>query len=178
MIEYVPVKVGFGTTAFETSPDGGAGRITRNDKPLDLKIINCNAAETKAQTAVELQKIKDSDSNAVWVDYPQPFWFYDLCDALGLYVIDQANIHCANGAVNDPRLVEYFTDRVETAFRRSAGHVCIVAWSLGGRCGNGYCMYRAYQALKALGDSRPVVYRDAGGQWNTDIMSIQYLQNN
>lgn len=166
-IEYVPLRVGFATTGMEN------GRITVNHKPLELNMARYNSAPTEKQTAADLKRLKSAGRNALWVDYPQPFWFYDLCDAIGLYVIDQANIHCEahadrSGAVNDPRLTNFFTERVEAAYRRSASHVCIVAWSLGGACGNGYNMYNAYRRLKALGDPRPTLYPDAAGEWNTD----------
>ena len=55
-------------------------------------------------------------------------------------------------------------------YRRAQNHVCIVAFALGGdQAGNGYNMYKAYELLKAYGDSRPIVHYGAEGEWNTDI---------
>ena len=30
-------------------------------------------------------------------DFPQPAWFYEICDELGLYVIDRANLNAPSG---------------------------------------------------------------------------------
>lgn len=40
---------------------------------------------------------------------------------------------------------------------------------LGGPSGNGYNMYKAYQWLKSVEKSRPVIYSDTDGEWNSDL---------
>ena len=54
-------------------------------------------------------------------------------------------------------------------YYRSRNFTCVVAYSLGGRSGNGYNMYKAYQWLKSVEKSRPVIYADADGEWNSDL---------
>ena len=39
----------------------------------------------------------------------------------------------------------------------------------GRRIGNGYNMYKAYEWLKSVEKSRPVIYADADGEWNSDL---------
>ena len=172
-IEYIPFNVGFGATSFERES------VMRNGKAIDIKPVRYNAASTRPATESRLKELKRSGYNTIYVDYPQPYWFYDLCDLQGLYVVDQANNNTDTGRgnpdiggalANDPTLADVFTERALTAYKRSANHVCIIGWSLGGDCGNGYNMYRAYKLLKAEGDPRPVVYRDAGGEWNNDVV--------
>ena len=171
--EYIPLKVGFAEYGYNED-----GQITAFGKPLTLKKERYNAAVDKATTEREIKAIKQRGINCLTPDYPQPQWFYDICDRVGIYVIDCAAISsptdCENRAVggtpaNAPELVDEYLRRVETMYHRAQNHVCIIAFSLGKKAGNGYNMYKAYELLKSKGDSRAIIYDDADGEWNTDL---------
>lgn len=171
--EYIPLKVGFAEYGYNED-----GQITAFGKPLTLKKERYNAAVDKATTEREIKTIKQRGINCLTPDYPQPQWFYDICDRVGIYVIDCAAISsptdCENRAVggtpaNAPELVDEYLRRVETMYHRAQNHVCIIAFSLGKKAGNGYNMYKAYELLKSKGDSRAIIYDDADGEWNTDL---------
>ncbi|WP_418415555.1 glycoside hydrolase family 2 TIM barrel-domain containing protein, partial [Alistipes shahii] len=70
---------------------------------------------------------------------------------------------------NDPRLVGDYLERVKAMYYRSRNFTCVIAYSLGGPSGNGYNMYKAYQWLKSVEKSRPVIYSDTDGEWNSDL---------
>ena len=170
--EYMPLKIGFGKTEFTD------GRITRFDKEIKLVKTRYNAAADRKTTLAELKTLKSKGSNTVCPDYPQPAWFYELCDELGLYVIDRANINAPDrrddrrvGGTpsNDPALADEYLERVKAMYYRSRNHTCVVAFALGGESGNGYNMYKAYEWLKSVEKSRPVIYTDADGEWNSDL---------
>ena len=170
--EYMPLKIGFGKTEFTD------GRITRFDKEIKLVKARYNAAADRKTTLAELKTLKSKGSNTVCPDYPQPAWFYELCDELGLYVIDRANINAPDrrddrrvGGTpsNDPALADEYLERVKAMYYRSRNHTCVVAFALGGESGNGYNMYKAYEWLKSVEKSRPVIYTDADGEWNSDL---------
>ena len=170
--EYMPLKIGFGKTEFTD------GRITRFDKEIKLVKTRYNAAADRKTTLAELKNLKSKGSNTVCPDYPQPAWFYELCDELGLYVIDRANINAPDrrddrrvGGTpsNDPALADEYLERVKAMYYRSRNHTCVVAFALGGESGNGYNMYKAYEWLKSVEKSRPVIYTDADGEWNSDL---------
>ena len=170
--EYMPLKIGFGKTEFTD------GRITRFDKEIKLVKTRYNAAADRKTTLAELKTLKSKGSNTVCPDYPQPAWFYELCDELGLYVIDRANINAPDrrddrrvGGTpsNDPALADEYLERVKAMYYRSRNHTCVVAFALGGESGNGYNMYKAYEWLKSVEKSRPVICADADGEWNSDL---------
>ncbi len=175
--EYIPLKVGFAEYGFTESGD-----ITLFGKPLTLKTTRYNAAADKATTEREIRSLKTKGFNTLCPDYPQPKWFYALCDKVGIYVIDCAAISSPtnheNRAVdgtpaNQPYLLDDYLRRVETMYRRAQNHVCIIAFSLGGdSSGNGYNMYKAYELLKSYGDSRPIIYLGADEEWNSDIVAL------
>lgn len=169
--EYIPLQIGFGRTEFD-------GRnILRNGKAVAIKAARYNAHGNRAAVLKEMKAMRTRGINTLYVDYPQVYWFYDLCEQLGFYVVDQADLNVSAGRgdrtvtgtpSNDPRYAGEYVDRVRRMYRRNRNRTCIIAWSLGGPSGNGYCMYKAYQWLKGQGDERPIVYVDSDGEWNSD----------
>ena len=172
--EYIPLKVGFAQYGYTED-----GAITAFGKPLTLKKEVYNAAADRATTEREIKALKQRGINCLTPDYPQPRWFYDICDRVGIYVIDCAAVaspSCADNRAlggtpaNAPELVDEYLRRVESMYHRAQNHVSIIAFSLGKRAGNGYNLYKAYELLKSKGDSRAIIYEDADGEWNSDVV--------
>lgn len=170
--EYMPLRLGFGRAELVD------GRLMRLGRELQLATASCNAAADPATTRRELLALKVAGKNTVCPDCPQPAWFYELCDEVGLYVIDRANINAPDGRENravggtpsnDPALADEYLERVKAMYYRSRNFTCVIAYALGGPSGNGYNMYKAYQWLKSVEKSRPVIYADADGEWNSDL---------
>ena len=169
--DYIPLRVGFGLTEVVD------GKLTRFDKPLDIRSERYNALAEEATVRREVAQLKARGINTLRPDYPQPEWFYDLCDELGMMVIDRAAINAPEERLNrrkggspsnDPELLSEYLDRVKAMYTRSRNHTCVIAFELGGESGNGYNMYKAYQWLKSVEPWRPVIYADADGEWNDD----------
>ena len=172
IIEYIPLRFGFKDVELRD------GELWINGSRASLAAADYDAAPDAAATERELKALKKGGFNTVCVSYPQPAWFYGLCDRVGCYVIDQANVNAGyrtddpnvGGSVaNAPDFLPQFIDRVCAMQGRSKNHTSVVALSLGGRCGNGYNLYKAYQWLKAADSLHLVTYRDAQGQWNSDF---------
>ena len=172
--EYIPLSVGFAEYGYTADGD-----ITLFGKALKLNKKEYNAAADRATTESEIKALKKTGINTLCPNYPQPQWFYDICDHVGMYVIDCAAISSPstgdNRSVggtpsNAPELTEEYLQRVEAMYERAHNHVCIIAFSLGNAgSGNGYNMYKAYELLKAKGDSRAIIYAGADGEWNSDL---------
>lgn len=171
--EYIPLKVGFVEYGYNDN-----GEITAFGKPLTLKKQSYNAARDRATTEREIRALKQRGINCLVPDYPQPEWYYDIADRVGIYVIDCAALSSPSRGddrsvggtpANAPELESDYLRRVETMYHRAQNHCSIIAFSLGGDAGNGYNMYRAYELLKSKGDSRAIIYEGADGEWNTDL---------
>ena len=172
--EYIPMKVGIVKYDYNEK-----GEILLFDKPLVLKKEVYNAAADVKTTESQIKALKSKGVNCLCPQYPQPKWFYSLCDRVGMYVIDCAAISSPSTGdnrdvdgtpSNDPLLVQEYLLRVDAMYRRSQNHVCIIAFSLGdAQSGNGYNMYKAYELLKSYGDTRPIIFEGAAGEWNTDL---------
>lgn len=172
--EYIPLKVGFVEYGYNDN-----GEITAFGKPIKLSKATYNSAADRATTEKEIKALKAKGINCLCPDYPQPRWFYDICDRVGIYVIDCVSISSPTNAdnrdidgtpANAPWLEEEYVARALSMYYRSRHHACIIAFSLSNRnSGNGYNMYKCYEALKAIGDNRAIIYPYADGEWNSDI---------
>ncbi len=119
---------------------------------------------------LDLVTMKQFNINAVRTShYPNAPQFYDLCDELGLYVIDEANLeHHAyySDFCNNPQYAAAFVDRAARLFERDKNHACIYAWSLGNESGIGpnHSAMAAY--LRRRDDSRLIHYEGGvSGMW-------------
>ena len=172
--EYIPLKIGFGKTVYKDK------KYFRFDQVLHLqKKEHFNAVGDRHKTFVEIEQLKLRGYNTLCPDYPQPKWFYDMCDKAGMFVIERININSPTNynirtiggtPANDPALYEEYMTRVKAAYYRSRNHSCIIAYRLGGEnSGNGYNMYKVYEWIKSVEKRRPVFYDGAEGEWNTDL---------
>lgn len=153
------------------------------DKNFDFAAKKYNSAQNRKQTLSELKNIKTQNFKTIIPDYPQPYWFYDICDELGLYVIEGVNLNSSEQRENlkiggtPSNNLDYlplYLERTEKMYSRSKNRTCIIAFSLGGMCGNGINMYRTYKLLKQLEKNRPILYPDTQGAWNSDFEFPNY----
>ena len=171
--EYNIFNVGAGTSTFAN------GMLARNGVAVAMKSARYNATSTYEQALSDIKALKAKGINTLLPDNPQPEWFYDICDTLGVYVVERANINPTEGGdnrqiggtpSNDPTLVGDYLTRVKAMYYRTRNHSCIIAYALGGdAAGNGYNMYKAYQWLKSVEKSRAVICTSANGEWNSDL---------
>lgn len=172
--EYIPLKIGFVDYGYNEN-----GEITAFGKPIKLSKATYNSAADRATTEKEIKALKSKGVNCLCPDYPQPRWFYDICDRVGIYVIDCMAISSPTNAdnrnmdgtpANLPWLEDEYVARALSMYYRSRHHACIIAFSLSNsNSGNGYNMYKCYEVLKAIGDNRAIIYPYADGEWNSDI---------
>ena len=96
--------------------------------------------------------------------YPNDPAFLDLCDELGLYVIDEADIESHgwyDDVCHDPRYRAAFVDRVARMVERDRHHPSVVVWSLGNESGYGANHDAAAGWVRRADPSRPLHYEGA-----------------
>ena len=175
--EYISFRLGAGISTFAD------GKILRNGKAIAIKSAHFNARTTYSEALQQIKTLRAKGINTLLPDNPQPEWFYDICDGLGMYVIERANINPTEQSQNrkiggtpsnDITLAGEYLARVKAMYYRTRNHSCIIAYALGGdQAGNGYNMYKAYQWLKSVEKERAVICTSADGEWNTDIDKIE-----
>ncbi len=118
----------------------------------------------------ELELMKRLHFNAVrTAHYPNDPALLDLCDELGLYVIDEANSEShahQNALCNDVRYRTAFFERLARMVERDFNHACIFAWSLGNEAGHGDVHDAMAAWLRRVDPDRLVHYEGAiMGAW-------------
>jgi beta-galactosidase len=106
--------------------------------------------------------------------YPNDDVFYDLCDELGMYVIDEANIesHAYNTSIcDDPRFRSAFVERGARMVARDGNHPSIIAWSLGNESGYGVNHDALASWIRHRDPTRPLHYEGAVFHGNHASMS-------
>jgi len=148
--EFIPVKIGFRTQAVSEK-----GELLVNGVAVKLKGVNhhdtdpyAGYTQTEAQLRDDLLKMKELNINCVRTShYPPAPVFLELCDELGFYVIDEADLetHGFNKRLGkssgydaddvwparDSRWKEAFLDRAERLLQRDKTHTSVIMWSLG-----------------------------------------------
>lgn len=164
------------------------GQILINGKAVLFKGVNrhdhhpeTGHTVTKAYVRGELELMKRTNINAVRTShYPNEYWFYELCDELGFYVIDEANIEShgmgwdVNPLAEDPAWYEAQLDRIRSVVERDKNHCCVVIWSMGNESGAGENFKKASTWIKLRDPSRPVHYDRASNLPYTDMFSEMY----
>ncbi|WP_330924910.1 beta-galactosidase [Candidatus Sororendozoicomonas aggregata] len=168
----------------------GDGLLRLNGKPLTIRGVNKhehNPAtghfETLEDVREHLLLMKQHNFNAVRCShYPHQPGFYPLCDELGLYVVDEANIETHGMApmgrlADDPRWTGAFMERLMRMVYRDFNHPSIIIWSLGNESGYGAAHDAMYQWAKRADPSRPVQYEGGGSNTPaTDIVCPMYAR--
>ena len=98
--------------------------------------------------------------------YPNDPYFYDLCDEMGILVIDEANLetHGLGGKLsNDPEWAHAFMERAVRMAERDKNHPSIIMWSLGNEAGRGPNHAAMAAWLHDFDITRPVHYEAAQG---------------
>ena len=117
--------------------------------------------------------------------YPNDTTFYDLCDELGFYVIDEANIesHGYNTSLcHDSRWRSAWVARGSRMVERDRNHPCVIMWSLGNESGYGANHDALAGWIRRADPSRPLHYEGAvfhkgwvdGGMASSDTVCPMY----
>ena len=128
---------------------------------------------TVEQMRADLVLMKQFGFNAVRTSHsPNDPRFYDLCDELGLYVVDEANIEAHAfifSLCHDPRYLAAWVERGSRMVQRDKNHPSIVMWSLGNESGYGAAHDALAAWIRRYDPTRPLHYEGAIFlEWNRD----------
>ncbi|WP_442587375.1 glycoside hydrolase family 2 TIM barrel-domain containing protein [Pedobacter sp. AW31-3R] len=170
VLEVKSCKVGFRSIAFSTT----TGKLLINGKETYLYGVNRpdhdpvkGKALSREDIRRDVQMIKQFNFNCIRAShYPMDPYLYDLCDAYGILVIDEANLetHGLGGKLsNDPLWTAAYLERSSRMVMRDKNHPSIIMWSLGNESGRGPNHAAMAAWIHDFDISRPVHYEPAMG---------------
>ena len=169
-IEQVTQQVGFRTI------DIRDGQLLINGNAVKLRGVNRHEHDprlarvmTEERMKQDLQLMKEANINAVRLaHYPNVPRWYELCDSMGIYVINEADCetHGLRGTLaSSPDWAAAFLDRAVRMAERDKNHPSVIFWSLGNESGYGANHAAMSAWLKEFDPTRPIHYEGAqGGQ--------------
>lgn len=171
--EYIELPLGFRTVELHN------GQLAVNGNPVALR-----TREVPPHfPAEEIAKLREQGFNTLRL-LPGPVspTLYAVCDTMGMYVIPQAPIDTRSSGEsrriggnpsNDPAWQGAYVERAENSYHTSKRHPSVIAFSLATKSANGINLYESYLNMKKFGDTRPFIYPDVAGEWNSDGLKLE-----
>lgn len=164
---------------FRTAETAGDGMLRINDVPVRLRV-----REVRPDIAPdEIATLRSQGCNTLCLlPGAASESLYERCDSLGLYLIVTAPVDTSRSGdsrrrggnpSNDPAWQGAFVERAEDSYHTAKFHPSVIAFSLARHSANGIGLYETYLHMKRFDESRPFVYPEAGGEWNSDKLSIE-----
>ena len=186
ILESIPQKVGFRKVEIK------GGQVLVNGQPILIKGADRHELDPDHGYIVSVERMiedikimKELNMNAVRTCHysDDPRW-YDLCDQYGIYVVAETNVESHGMGYGDKTLAKNpiyhkaHVERNEHNVQVQKNHPSVIFWSLGNEAGYGKNFEDAYDAIKAIDNSRPVQYEQARQNGKTDIFCPMYYDYN
>ncbi|MCD0443261.1 DUF4981 domain-containing protein [Glycomyces sp. A-F 0318] len=185
--ERVALRVGFRTVAVED------GVLKVNGRRILLRGVNRHEWDpgtgrtlTVATMRRDLEIMKRHNVNAVRTShYPPDRRFLDLCDEIGVWVVDECDLEThgffhhgwRRNPSDEPMWREAYLDRMARMVERDKNHASVVMWSLGNESHTGRNLAAMSAWVKERDPGRPVHYE---GDWDSgyvDVYSRMYADH-
>ncbi|QGZ52271.1 DUF4981 domain-containing protein [Streptomyces sp. QHH-9511] len=182
--ERIPLRIGFRTVCVED------GVIKVNGRRILFRGVNRHEFHPETGRAVDLatmrrdvELMKRHNINAVRTShYPPHPAFLDLCDAYGLWVVDECDLETHGfeeldwraNPVDDARWTPALLDRAERMVERDKNHPSVIMWSLGNECGTGAGLTAMAAWIRDRDPLRLVHYEGDRSCADTDVYSRMY----
>ncbi|GAA1550672.1 glycoside hydrolase family 2 TIM barrel-domain containing protein [Kribbella sancticallisti] len=182
--ETVELRIGFRTIKLED------GLLTVNGRPILFRGVNRHEHDEYRGRAVstetmrqDLVLMKQHNINAVrTAHYPPHPAFLDLCDELGLWVIDECDLEThgfiytdwQGNPADDPAWAPMMLDRMQRMVERDKNHPSIVVWSLGNESHRGRNFGDLAAWTRDRDPDRPLFYERDRSYEFSDFYSLMY----
>ncbi|MFC4120845.1 glycoside hydrolase family 2 TIM barrel-domain containing protein [Nonomuraea zeae] len=185
--ETLRLRIGFRTISIKD------GVLLANGRPLLLKGVNRHEFHPEHGRAVPYETMREDvllmkrhNVNAVRTShYPPHPDFLDLCDELGLWVIDECDLETHGfgqvgwraNPTDDPRYADALLDRMRRMVERDKNHPSVIMWSLGNEAGVGRNLAVMSGWTRERDPSRPLHYEGDRSCAHTDVYSRMYASH-
>lgn len=187
VIEAYSCRTGFRTICLKD------GLFYVNGVPIKLRGVNrhdwnehTGRCIREEDMLADLYLMKQNNINAVRTShYPPTPVFLDMCDTLGFYVMEEADLECNQmsytkkmNRISDDTLWEAaYIDRAERMVRRDKNHPSVIFWSLGNESGFGSAFVEEGKFVKAYDPTRLIHYEEDRDASIADVYSTMYTRH-
>lgn len=177
--ERVSLRIGFRTVVVED------GLLKVNGKRILFRGVNRHEWHPETGRTLDvatmrrdLEIMKRHNVNAVRTShYPPDRRFLDLCDELGMWVIDECDLETHGfvhigweGNPSDlPEWREAYLDRMRRTVERDKNHASVIIWSLGNEAGKGENLRAMSEWAKDRDPDRLIHYE---GDWDSSYVDV------
>ncbi|MDT0318500.1 glycoside hydrolase family 2 TIM barrel-domain containing protein [Streptomyces millisiae] len=184
--ERVPLRIGFRTVGVVD------GVFRANGRRILFRGVNRHEFHPETGRTLDLETMrrdillmKRHNINAVRTShYPPHPAFLDLCDELGLWVVDECDLEThgfcefpgwRGNPVADKRWTPALLDRARRLVERDKNHPSVVVWSLGNECSAGQGLSEMAAWIRERDHSRAVHYENDPSYRDSDFYSRMYV---
>lgn len=163
-------KIGLRTLTIE-------GKVLKlNGVPIKLRGVTSHATDpwtgkviSEERLRQDLELMKAASINYIRTShYPREPRFYELCDSLGIYVMDEVPFGSRGRAhLEDESYLPLLLSRAEATIRRDRNHPSVLIWSLGNENPLTDMCVRVGEYARSLDPTRPVCYPEVGTYFKT-----------
>ena len=191
--EFIPIRIGMRDIKISDKYE-----LLINGTSVKLKGVNHHDTDaekgwymTDADIRRDLEKMKELNINTVRTShYPPTPEFLNMCDELGLYVIDETDIEIHGFATREgmykyddtvkpddwinnlPEWENAFVERAVRMVERDKNHASIIMWSTGNESGHGINHRKMIDRIRNRDSSRLVHCEDASREHHFDIPDV------
>jgi beta-galactosidase len=185
--ERIALRIGFRTVVVED------GVIKVNGRRILFRGVNRHEFHPETGRTLDLATMREDvllmkrhNINAVRTShYPPHPVFLDLCDELGLWVIDECDLEThgfveqdwRGNPVDDDRWTPALLDRAERMVERDKNHASVIIWSLGNECGTGRGLTAMAEWIRDRDPDRLIHYEGDLSCADTDMYSRMYAEH-
>ncbi|WP_062217735.1 glycoside hydrolase family 2 TIM barrel-domain containing protein [Streptomyces sp. NBRC 109706] len=183
--ERIELRIGFRTVRIED------GVFQVNGRRVLFRGVNRHEFHPETGRALDPETMREDvllmkrhNINAVRTShYPPHPAFLQLCDELGLWVIDECDLEThgfcdfedwRGNPVDDERFTPALLDRAERMVERDKNHPSVVIWSLGNECGKGEGLSAMARWIRGRDPGRAVHYENDYSYRDSDFYSRMY----
>lgn len=156
------------------------GQLLLNGQPIKMRGVNHHdldplhgRAITRSQMRADLELMKKGNVNFVRTShYPPHTALLELCDELGLYVMDEVSIGHGEKNLVKPEYRANILARVEPTIVRDKNRASVLIWSIGNENPNTDVELEAGRLAKQLDPTRPITYPKIGSYFAANHAGI------
>lgn len=156
------------------------GVLELNRRPIKLRGVDhhdiwpdTGRATNEEKIRRDLIMIMEANCNFVRTShYPPHPKMLELCDELGLYVMDEVPFGFGDANLTNPAYQEVLNTRARATLLRDKNHPSVIIWSVGNENPNTPLTFATGKLVKALDPTRPICFPQVGPNFDASYHEI------